>query len=204
MRNLLPLLAASISLAACASNSVTREEVADQTAVVDAASVGPVAPATANRPQIGSFGFDVAGMDRNVRPGDNFYNYANGTWARATPIPADKSNYGMFTVLDDLSRTRTQEILDDKKDDPSSKIGNAYASFLDEAAVEAKGLAPIQPWLSRIKALSSRASYAALIAEADRAGIAGPVGGFVGQDDKNPDEYALNLFQAGLGMPDRD
>ena len=204
MRNLIPLLAASISLVACASSSVTREEVAEQTAVVDTASVGPVAPATADRPQIGSFGFDLAGMDRSVRAGDSFYNYANGTWARVTPIPADKSNYGMFTVLDDLSRTRTQEILDDKKDDSSSKIGNAYASFLDEAAVEAKGLAPIQPWLARIKSLSSRAGYAALIAEADRAGIAGPVGGFVGQDDKNPDVYALNLFQAGLGMPDRD
>ena len=204
MRNLLPLLAASISLSACASSTVTREEVADQTAVVDSASVGPVAPATADRPQIGSFGFDIAGMDRNVRPGDNFFQYSNGTWARVTPIPADKSNYGMFTVLDDLSRTRTQEILDDKKTDPSSKIGNAYASFLDEAAVEARGLAPIQPWLSRIRSLSSRAGYAALVAEADRAGIGGPVAGFVAQDDKNPDEYALNLVQAGLGMPDRD
>ncbi|HEY5721314.1 MAG TPA: M13-type metalloendopeptidase, partial [Allosphingosinicella sp.] len=204
MRTLLSLLAASVSLTACASSTVTREEVADQTAVVDTASVGPVAPATADKPQIGSFGFDTAGMDRSVRAGDSFYQYANGTWARVTPIPADKSNYGMFTVLDDLSRTRTQEILNDAKTDPASKIGNAFASFLDEASVEAKGLAPIQPWLSRIKALSTRAGYAALVAEADRAGIGGPVAGFVAQDDKNPDEYALNLAQAGLGMPDRD
>jgi putative endopeptidase len=204
MRYLLSLLAASTCLTACATDSVNRTEVAEQTAIVDTAAVGPVAPATAERPQIGSFGFDIAGMDRNVRPGDNFFQYSNGTWLRATPIPADKSNYGMFTVLDDLSRTRTQEILNDKKDDASSKIGNAYASFLDEASVEAKGLAPIQPWLSRIKALSSRAGYAALVAEGDRAGIGGPVAAFVNQDDKNPESYALTMVQAGIGMPDRD
>ena len=204
MRHMLTLLAASTMLTACATSRASSDEVAEQTAVVADAAVGPVAPATADRPQIGSFGFDLAGMDRSVAPGENFFQYANGTWLKNTPIPADKSNYGMFTMLDDLSSKRTQEILNDTRDDPTSKIGNAFASFLDEAGVEAKGLAPIQPWLGRIKALSSRAGYAALVAEADRAGIAGPVGSFVNQDDKNPDVYALTVVQSGLGMPDRD
>jgi putative endopeptidase len=205
MRKILILLAASTSLAGCAHDSaVTPGEVADQTAVVDTAAVGPVAPATSDRPQIGSFGFDIQGMDRSAAPGNNFYQYANGTWARMTQIPSDKSNYGMFSVLDDLSRQRTKEILDDALANRSSRIGNAYASFLDEGSVETKGLTPIQPWLNRIKGLTSKAGYAALVAEADRSGIGGPVAAFVGQDDKNPEDYALTMVQAGLGMPDRD
>ena len=66
-------------------------------------------------------------MDTSVAPGDDFYLYANGTWAKNTPIPADKSNYGTFTVLDDLSSERTREIIEEQaKDDPSSRIGDAY------------------------------------------------------------------------------
>ncbi|MDB5698152.1 MAG: peptidase [Alphaproteobacteria bacterium] len=193
MRHLMFVLAASTMLAGCASSGSTP----------NAAAAEPAA-ATPARPQIGSFGFDQTGMDRSVAPGDNFYRFANGTWTKTTPIPADRSNYGMFTVLDDLSRQRTQQILDQARSDPTSKIGNAYASFLDEAAVEAKGMGPIRPWLSRIEALSGKAGYAALAAEADRMGIAGPFGSFIGQDDKKPDVYALQLFQGGLGLPDRD
>jgi putative endopeptidase len=204
MRHLLPLLAATTALSACATHGVSPAEVREQTATVATAAEGPVAPPTADRPQIGVFGFDEAGMDRAVAPGDNFYQFANGTWARNTPIPPDKSNYGMFTMLDDLSRQRTREILDEAVKDPNSKIGNAYASFLDEASVEAKGLAPIQPWLGQIHGLKSKAGYAALVAQAKRNGVGGPVVAFVGQDDKNPEQYALSVAQAGLGMPDRD
>ena len=89
----------------------------------------PAAAATSGQPELGKFGFDEAGMDRSMAPGDNFYGFANGNWAKNTPIPADKSSYGMFTCLDDLSRSRTREILDEAKNDPNSKIGNAYASY---------------------------------------------------------------------------
>ena len=177
--------------------------------VETAATAAPAAPidsatAMAAKPEIGDFGFDVAGMDRSVKPGDNFYKYANGTWERITPIPADKSNYGMFTALDDLSKSRTRELLDAAKGDPNSKIGVAYATYLDQAAIEAKGLAPIQPWLTEIKGLSSKAGYAALAAKASQAGVGGPFGAYVGPDDKMPTVYALQTAQAGLGMPDRD
>lgn len=204
MRSLMSLLAASTILAGCSTHGVTPAEVREQTSTVASAAEGPVAPATADRPQLGTFGFDEAGMDRSVAPGDNFYLFANGTWARNTPIPADKSNYGMFTMLDDLSRRRTREILDEARADQGSKIGAYYAAYLDEAAIEAKGLAPIQPWLGQIKGLSSKAGYAALVAAATRKSVAGPVIAFVGQDDKQPEQYALTLVQSGLGMPDRD
>jgi putative endopeptidase len=153
--------------------------------------------------QYGTFGFDEKGMDRSVAPGDNFYAYANGTWAKTTPIPADKANYGAFNFLSDLSESRTRGILDTAAKDPNSKIGRAYATFLDRAAIDAKGLAPIQPWLTKVKG-ATRATYPALVAEASRAGIGGPFGAYVGQDDKQPEVYALSLGQSGLGLPDRD
>ena len=161
------------------------------------------APVSA-KPTYGSYGFDAAGMDLSVKPGDDFYDHANGTWAKNTPIPADKSNYGAFNTLDELSRTRTRAILDAAKDDPASKIGAAYASYLDTAAVEAKGLAPIKPWMAEIKGVKDKAGYATLAAKAARAGISGPFRFYVGQDDKDPETYILSMSQGGLGLPDRD
>lgn len=158
---------------------------------------------TAAKPEIGEFGFDLAGMDKSVQPGDDFYAYANGIWAKNTQIPDDKSNYGMFTALADLSQKRTREILDVAKSDPDSLIGRAYASYLDSTAVEAKGLAPIQPWLTKVRGVD-KPGLAELLAEADRSGIQHFFGGYVGQDDKNPEVYIYTMFQGGVGMPDRD
>ena len=156
------------------------------------------------KPTYGSYGFDDKGMDPTVKPGDDFYLHANGGWAKVTPIPADKSNYGAFNVLDDLSRERTRGILEEARKDPASRIGLAYASYLDAPTVEAKGLTPIKPWLAKIAAVKDKAGYARLAAEAARSGIAGPFTFYVGQDDKAPDTYILNLRQSGLGLPDRD
>ncbi len=174
-------------------------------AAVPATAQEQAAPAaqTDALPEIGTFGFDLSGMDKSVQPGDDFYAYANGTWAKNTEIPADKSNYGMFTALADLSQTRTREILDVAKGDPNSMIGRAYASYLDSAAIEAKGLAPIEPWLNKIRAVD-KAGLAKLLAEADRSGVQHFFGGYVGQDDKNPEVYIYTMFQGGIGMPDRD
>ncbi|MEJ7934222.1 M13-type metalloendopeptidase [Sphingobium sp. AN558] len=160
--------------------------------------------APAERPAYGSYGFDAAGMDPSAQPGDDFYDYANGRWAKVTPIPADKSNYGAFNVLDDLSRTRTKGLLEAAQADPSSKIGAAYASYLDAEAVEAKGLAPIKPWLAQIKRIRSKTAYAALAGKGEQAGISGPFSLAVGQDDKAPTSYIVRMGQGGLGLPDRD
>ncbi|MDV3257042.1 MAG: M13 family metallopeptidase [Sphingomonas sp.] len=175
-----------------------------EVAAAPAAPVAEAVPAPAASPEIGTFGFDTTGMDRSIAAGDNFYMFANGTWARTTPIPADKSNYGMFTKLDDLSKERTRAIIEESAKDPASKIGKAYASYLDTATIESRGLAPIKPWLDRIKGLDSRPGYAALAAQAGRYGIAIPFGLYVGQDDKNPDRYVTQMYQGGIGMPDRD
>ncbi len=181
-----------------AASLLAATAIAGVTAATSQSSTGKTTGA-----QYGTFGFDEKGMDRSVAPGDNFYAYANGTWAKDTPIPADKANYGAFNFLSDLSESRTRGILDTAAKDPNSKIGRAYATFLDRAAIDAKGLAPIQPWLTKVKG-ATRATYPALVAEASRAGIGGPFGAYVGQDDKLPEIYALSLSQSGLGMPDRD
>jgi putative endopeptidase len=199
MARLLAFLTVTTILAGCAAHEAAPPPVP----VAEAAPVIPEAP-PALKPQYGAFGFDTGGMDRSVQPGDNFYQFANGTWAKNTPIPPDKSNYGMFTVLDDLSRSRTRDVIQEQAKDPNSKIGNAYASFMDEAAIEAKGLGPFDPWLNQVRGLKSKAGLAALYADADRLGIGTPFVMFIGQDRKASDQYALNVYQGGLGMPDRD
>jgi putative endopeptidase len=193
---------ATTALASCAMQAPP-PPIAVADTVAPPAPVVPVA-VPAVKPAIGTFGFDFSGMDRNVLPGDDFYHYANGTWLKNTPIPPDKSNFGSFSVLQDLSQQRVRDLLDAAKDDPNSRIGSAYASFLDEAGVEARGLTPIEPWLAQVRAIDTRHGYAALQAEAARNGIPGLFAGGVGQDDRSTDVYIAQLTQAGLGMPDRD
>ena len=201
MFRVVTFLAATTALAGCAANAVQPVPVLPATEA--SAPVVPVAP-PAPKPQYGTFGLDEAGMNRSVAPGDDFFEYANGTWAKNTPIPADKARYGMFNVLDDLSKERTRTIIEEQAKDPNSKIGNAYASFMDQASVEAKGLAPFQPWLNEIKGTTSKKDLAKLYSDADRIGIDIPFRMFVGQDRKSSDRYALSVLQGGLGMPDRD
>ncbi|MDB5686948.1 MAG: peptidase [Rhizorhabdus sp.] len=156
------------------------------------------------KPQYGSFGFDEAGMDRKVAPGDDFYAYANGAWAKNTPVPPDRSNFGMFTVLDELSTSRSRAILDEQAKTPGTKTGDFYASFMDEKAVDAAGIAPLTPSLKAIKALDSKAAVAAEMAELRKSGVNAPFILYVGQDDKDPEKYIVSSVQGGLGMPDRD
>jgi putative endopeptidase len=197
MSRWLSFLAASTALAGC-----TAAPPPEMAAPVAPAEVVP--PVEAPKPTYGTFGFDETGMDKSVAPGDNFYLYANGTWAKNTPIPADKSNYGAFNLLQDKAQADTRAIIEAAAKDPSSKIGLAYNAYLDTAAIESRGIAPLQPWLNEVTGLKSKAGYAALAAKADRNGVGVPFGSFVAQDDKDPDTYAMNLFQGGLGMPDRD
>ncbi len=160
--------------------------------------------ATKDGPQLGTYGFDTTGMDSSVSPADDFYLFANGKWAERTQIPADKSNYGMFTALDDLSKDRVKQVLEAEKERKGSKAGDVYASYLDTAAVEKKGLKPIQPWLKQVRGIKSKAAFEKLLPTAARNGVGALFGGFVGQDDKNPDAYIFQVYQGGTGLPDRD
>ena len=200
---------ASILLAATALATVAAAQTAPtstpaQLHTEGKAAAGPVHPAGEGKPQIGTWGFDIAGMDKSVKPGVDFYDYANGGWMKTTQIPADRASYGMFTVLDDLSRERSRTILEEAQKQPDSKIGNFYASFMDEAAAQAKGDKPIQPWIAALKGATDRPALFVEVAKLQRMGAPGPFGIGVDQDAKAPDRYIAGLRQGGLGLPDRD
>ena len=195
------LLASTVSTTALAQTSA---QTAKQTRTVGKAATGPVAPANADKPQIGDFGFDMAGRDTSVQPGNDFFNYASGRWYASTEIPADRSSYGMFHVLQDLSLERTRGILEEAAKRSGDKTGDFYTSFMDQAAVDAKGITPVRPWLNAIKGAADKTALATEIAKLQRQGVRGLVGVSVGQDDKSPETYVVSLGQSGIGLPDRD
>lgn len=165
----------------------------------------PTQPATVTTgPKIGTFGFDVAGMDRTIKPGDDFAAFAGGVWDKTTEIPEDHATWGMFNVLQDVSNEQTRTILSDAAATPGNKTGDFYASFMDEAAADAKGIGPIKPWLKEIDAIQDKTALAIEMAKLTRYGVGGIFGMGVGQDSKSPQTYVVNLGQAGLGLPDRD
>src|SRR3569832_709081 len=162
------------------------------------------APVAAGKPEIGAFGLDLAGMDKSVAPGDDFVRYAGGLWEDHTEIPADKAAYGMFNVLAGRSLDQTRIILDAAAKPPGNKIGDFYASFMDEAAANAKGIAPVQPWIAEINAINDKTALAVEMGKLQRQGVGSLFGMSVGQDDKAPDHYIVGVNQAGLGLPARD
>jgi putative endopeptidase len=146
-------------------------------------------------------------MDTKVSPGTSFYKFANGTWEQRTPIPADKSNYGMFSVLSDRSDARTKEIILGAKGEPgteSRKVADYYAAFMDEKGIEAKGIEPIKAELAKIDAIKNAKGLVAQFAANARRLRRTPFDTIVVQDDKDPDHYTAILAQGGLGLPDRD
>ncbi len=157
----------------------------------------------------GTWGFDTAGMDRSVSPGTDFFSYVNGTWVKNTPIPSDQSSYGSFRVLRDLSETRVHSLVEGyalgnpATDGDSAKIAALYRGFMDEAAIEALGAAPLQPQLQRIRAATTHAQLAELMADRDVLGSS-LFGINVGDDQRDPDRYTLYMSQSGLGLGDRE
>lgn len=159
---------------------------------------------------IGTYGFDTAGMDRSVKPGDDFNGYASGTWTKQAKIPDDRSYYGVWDTLDDKARADVRAILDEAAASPGAaggnaqKIGDYYASFMDVAAIDAKGAAPLKPQLDAIARIASYDALARAMGEALRSGQHMPVEIDIFSDLKRPDINAGYLSQGGLGLPDRE
>jgi putative endopeptidase len=176
------------------------------------------AVAGAATPAPGPHGLDLAGIDRLVAPGDDFFRYANGAWLKATDIPPDLSSYGPAEQLTELTAERTAELVRNTAaaaaGSEARKIGDYYASFMDEAGIEKKSLEPLQPALRRIDAIKDRAGLAQALGATLRADVdvlnntnlqtPNLLGLWVAQDLDEPARYAPFLLQGGLGMPDRD
>jgi putative endopeptidase len=169
----------------------------------------PAAPTAAER--FGKWGVDLEGMDRSVKPGDDFFRYVNGKWAAKTQIPPDKTSFGAFVILRDLSEARVRALLDrwasDKTLKPGSdeaKVAAIYRTFLDEKTAEKLDAKPIQPRLDAIRKATSREEIAALMALSQGGYGRSLFGAGVSDDAKDPEKYALYLSQSGLGLADRE
>jgi predicted metalloendopeptidase len=156
-------------------------------------------------------GLDLTGFDRNVRPQDDLYRFAGGTWLANTPIPADRSNYGSFIILDDTAQEEVRQLIvaaSEQANRPqgsdAQKVGDFYLAYMDSARVESLGLAPLREELARIDAIATARDVARYIGYSQRIGVAQPFAWFSAPDSMNSSVYIGSLFQNGLTMPDRD
>ena len=158
------------------------------------------------KPQLGDFGIDFTTMDRTVKPGDDFSNFVNGAWIARTPIAPDRTSAGAFIALADRSEQDVHALLDGIARDPNPspaarQVADYYATWMDAAAVEKAGTAPLKPYLARIAAARTRDDLIALFAST---GYASPIAVGINADPATPTTYSVDVRQGRLGMPARD
>jgi putative endopeptidase len=165
-------------------------------------------------------GIAIANIDRSVRPGDDFFEYANGHWLKQTPIPADRSVIGPFYTLFDLSTERTAKLIQENaKSNAGSgtearKIADLYRSYMDEAGIESRGISPLKPRLETIAAIKDKHELARALGETLRADVdalnntnfhtANLFGVWVAPSFNDPEHYIGYLMQGGITLPDRE
>src|SRR5882724_5720175 len=183
-------------LAACAGN---------QTPAVSAS-----AQHAAPQPVLRS-GIDLQYADSSVRPQDDVYQYLNGKWLRTFQLPPDKGAVGSFTSIEDTTEEQLRSIVESLDqaglsdgDADSKKLADLYASFMNEGQLETLGLKPLQAEFAAIDAIKDTNALPVLVAHMNAIGAGAPYGLFVNLDARNSTQYAVSLFQGGLGMPDRD
>ena len=165
-------------------------------------------------------GVNVANMDRSVKPGDNFFEYANGEWVQRTEIPPDRPGVSVFSQLSDVSDKRTAGLIDEiakskpAPDSGKAKIADLYNSFMGEVAVDAKGMGPIKPHLDAIAAIADKQQLAAALGKTLRADVdalnntnfhtPNLFGLWVAPGFDDSAHYTAYLLQGGLELPDRE
>jgi putative endopeptidase len=179
--------------------------------VLAACSVSPPTAPPAQAPATGlRSGVYLQNLDRSVRPQDDFYRFVNGQWLTDTTIPADRSNYGTFALLEEGAEQNLKAILEEAAaanapvGSDTQKVGDLYASFMDEATIEARGLEPLAEELERIDRLQTKQDVARYIGYSQRISVPHPFAYYVSVDRKNSSRYTGIVTQTGLGMPDRD
>ena len=166
-------------------------------------------PALAQTGSPGS-GIDRSQFDTTVRAQDDFNQYVSGTWYKNTEIPADKSSWGSFEILHEMTQAQLREIVEAAAKTPAKpgseaqKIGDLYASFMDDKTREALGVKPIAKEMARIAALKNKKQIPSLIAHLNHIGVIAPYDLQIHQDAKDATRYIADVVQSGLGLPDRD
>jgi len=150
-------------------------------------------------------------IEPGARAQDDFFEHVNGKWLKSVEIPADKSSWGAFHKLADDTQPQLRAIIEGAVADKNAgagtevrKIGDFYASYMDEARLEQLGVAPLKDQLARIAAVKDKAALPALFAQLNRIGVTVPLSFYIHQDAKDSTRYVADLHQDGLGMPDRD
>lgn len=156
-------------------------------------------------------GIDPANFDKSVRPQDDLFRYVNGTWLAKTELPADRAIYGTFVQLSDKAEADLYALIEELGGDKNKKsgstapqVGDFYASFINEARINAVGAAPLKTHLAEIDAIKTTTEMADLAGKLSMIGLPGPVGGFIEADAGDPTKVALYLGQGGTALPDRD
>src|SRR5256885_809064 len=188
--------------------------------VVVCVAIGTIAAYAQEADAPPTHGVSLANMDRSVKPGDDFYRYANGDWIKRTELPADRAGIDVFSRLADLSDKRTADLIAEiaKSNPPASsatrKVADLYNSYMDEAAIEAKGLAPLRSHLEKIAAIHDKRELAYALGEGLRADVdalnngnfhtANLFGLWVAPGFHDSEHYVAYLMQGGLQLPDRE
>ena len=162
-------------------------------------------------PRYGTWGFDLAGRDTSVRPGDSFMRYANGTALDQLQIPSDRTSYGSFNLLRELSDNRVKVMIDAlvartdlTAGSDEQKIADAYRSFMDEDRIQALDAQPLQPYLAAIRAANTHDAMAVYMGQT-QGRIGGSIFGTgISIDQKAPTRYVVSTGQSGIGLPNRD
>jgi endothelin-converting enzyme/putative endopeptidase len=162
--------------------------------------------ATAAKPVYGDWGYDSSAMDSSVKPGDDFWDYVNGSWDKRTQIAPDRASAGPFVTLSDGAERDVRAIVEQLGNNPNrdqlgQQIGDYYASFMDTAAIEAAGTAPLKPYLAEIDAAKSRSQLLSLFV---KPGFAAPIDLGIVPDFKDSEHYTVAIGQATLGLPSRE
>jgi putative endopeptidase len=204
MKRLWLCAAAACALSVCATGFSFAQN-ADKSA--DKTTAEPVQNLT-QAPRMGPWGFDASAEDLSVKPGDDFFRYADGKAVDKMVIPQDRSRYGAFDALRELSDARSRALIESPgpgaPGSEEAKIKALYASFMDQDRLNALGTRPLQPELSAIRAAKTRAGLARLMGKGASSFYGSFFGIYVGTDAKDPNHYAVLLSQSGLNMPDRD
>ncbi|MGZ3776717.1 MAG: M13 family metallopeptidase, partial [Mucilaginibacter sp.] len=149
-------------------------------------------------------------LDTTVKPGDDFFRYANGGWLKKNPIPGAYASWGIGNVVNEDIRNRLKKISEDAlkadagKGTSTQKIGDFYYSGMDTVDIEKQGLSPLNSELDKIDQVKDIKSLVDEFAHLQTIGVNTPIGAGVGQDPKNSDKNMLQLGQAGIGLPNRD
>ncbi|HWT50867.1 MAG TPA: M13 family metallopeptidase, partial [Caulobacter sp.] len=162
-------------------------------------------------------GIDLTSIDKTIKPGDDFWTYANNAWIKTHPIPADRSRYGISAVMVEEADKRTVDLIQGAAKGGAGdgkKVGDYYASYMDEAGIEAKGLTPLKAGLARIAAIKNKTQLATVLGGNIRADVDAlnatdfytdnVLGLWVSPAFDDTSKYAPFLLQGGLGMPDRE